>query len=103
MMLLEEDLVLGHAFVTGELAMGLFKNREETLGALQDLPQAVRAADDEVLRFVSGNKLEGLGMGYVDAHLLVSALFSPGTMLWTRDKVLRKTAETFGVVAKHLR
>jgi predicted nucleic acid-binding protein len=103
MMLLDEELILGHHFVTGELAMSRFKNREITLVALADLPQSARAEDDEVVRFVTQNKLQGLGLSYIDVHLLVSALLTPGTLVWTRDKSLRNAAELLGVAAKHLR
>ena len=103
MMLLDEDLVLGHPFVTGELAVARFKDRERLLFALQNLDQAVRAEDDDVVRFVTQNKLQGLGLSYIDAHLLFSVLHTPGTMLWTRDKSLRNAAESLGIAATHLR
>jgi hypothetical protein len=102
MLLLDEELILGHPFVTGELAMSRFRNREITLVSLADLPQAAKADEDEVVRFVTQNKLQGLGLSYIDVHLLVSALLTPGTLLWTRDKSLRHAAESLGVAAKHL-
>lgn len=83
--------------------MARFKDREVVLLSLQDLRQAERAEDDEVVRFVTQNKLAGLGLSYIDAHLLVSVLLTPGTMLWTRDKSLRNAAESLGIAAKHLR
>lgn len=57
-------------------------------GALQDLPQAAVATDDEVLRFVAQNALCGTGIGCIDAHLLAAVRLSPGTTLWTADRRL---------------
>lgn len=86
--LLDHGRVLAHAFVTGELALGNLQNRDAILGAMQDLPQAPVATDAEVLGFISGTALYGLGIGYIDAHLLAATRLAPGTTLWTRDKRL---------------
>ncbi len=102
-MLLEEELVLGHPLVTGELAMGSFLERESALLSLRELEQAVVAEHDEVTWFVTQNELHGLGLSFVDAHLLVSTMLTPGTLLWTRDKLLRNIAEKLGLHADHLR
>ena len=71
--LLRDGQVLAHPWVTGELALGHLSRRSEILGLLQNLPQATVATDDEVLTFRDKRHLFGLGIGYVDAHLLVSA------------------------------
>jgi predicted nucleic acid-binding protein len=42
--------VLGHPFVTGELALGNLRKRDAFLRDLLDLPQAIVASDEEVLR-----------------------------------------------------
>jgi predicted nucleic acid-binding protein len=89
--LLERGQVLSHPFVIGELAMGSFK-RDVLLKELGNLPQTKVAQDDEVLQFVSGQMLFGLGVGYIDAHLLAAVRLTPGTLLWTRDKRLREIA-----------
>ena len=39
---------------------------------------------------------DGVGIGYVDAHLLASARLG-GAMLWTRDKRLHATAAELGL------
>lgn len=80
--------VLAHPFVIGELALGNLRNRETVLDALKDLPRAMLASDDEVLRFIEQSGLFGLGIGYIDAHLLAAVRLSPGASLWTRDKRL---------------
>jgi predicted nucleic acid-binding protein len=90
--LLEAGQVLAHPFVIGELALGRLKQREVILGGLTDLPQARVATDGEILHFIEYNSLVGRGIGYVDAHLLASSRLTAGTLLWTRDRRLRKTA-----------
>jgi hypothetical protein len=92
--LLEKGQVLTHPFVVGELAMGRLKRRETILEALQNLPAAEKALDNEVLLFVADHALFGLGIGYVDAHLLASTRLTPGALLWTRDKRLAEIAAT---------
>jgi predicted nucleic acid-binding protein len=55
------------------------------------------ASDPEVLGLIDAAALAGKGIGYVDAHLLVSARLTAGALLWTRDKRLRGIAETLGL------
>ena len=84
--------VLSHPLIVGELAIGNLKEREVVLQALQDLPQAAVAEAEEVLHLISARKLFGLGLSYVDAHLLAAVQLTPGASLWTRDKRLAKAA-----------
>ena len=86
--LLSDGQVMAHPFVTGELALGNLHNREAVLNALQNLPQAPVATDDDALRFIEHNTLYGIGIGYIDAHLLAAVRLAPGTARWTRDKRL---------------
>jgi len=95
--ILEQGQVLSHPYVIGELALGSLRNRE-ILGALQDLPQTSVATDSEVLRFVEQNALYGVGIGYIDLHLLAAARLSPGTTLWTGDKKLLAAGKTLGLI-----
>jgi hypothetical protein len=37
----------------------------------------------------------------VDAHLIASTLITPGTVLWSRDKRLRATAQAMGIGYVH--
>jgi predicted nucleic acid-binding protein len=90
--LLERGQVLSHPFVIGELALGNLKQREIVLGALEDLPKATVASDEEVLHHVSTRELSGLGIGYVDAHLLAAVQMTADALLWTRDKRLGNLA-----------
>ncbi len=86
--LLDQGQGLAHPFVIGELALGNLQNRHAILGALQELPQAPVTTDAEVLGFISGNGLHGMGIGCIDAHLLAATRLAPGAMPWTRDKRL---------------
>ena len=94
--LLVQGQVLIHPFVIGELALGNLKKRDTVLQLLSDLPQAITASDAETLDFIKRHTLFGLGIGYVDAHLLAAARLN-GVMLWTHDKRLLKAAITLGL------
>ncbi|MFZ1948283.1 MAG: type II toxin-antitoxin system VapC family toxin [bacterium] len=89
--LLQENQVLGHPFVVGELACGRLRNRGEILDLLRLLPQAEIAEHDEVLDFVESRRLFGQGLGWTDAHLLASAILSRSG-LWTLDRALAEAA-----------
>lgn len=89
--LLNEGQVACHPFIIGELACGHLKNRTEILTLLQALPMAIRATDEEVLPFIDNSLLMGKGLGYIDIHLLMSALLT-GIPLWTNDRRLRDAA-----------
>ena len=88
-----------HPFVIGELACGRLKNRREVLALLSALPQVRQADHDEVLAFVESNSLSGSGIGWVDAHLLASALLT-SVPLWTLDRRLASMARTLGAGAE---
>jgi predicted nucleic acid-binding protein len=64
--------------------MGSLHPRHETLQALHRLPTAAAATFHEVLQFVEEHRLYGIGIGYMDAHLLASARLA-GALLWTLD------------------
>jgi len=88
---LDEGNVACHPFIIGELACGTLKNRTEILTLLKHLPVAAVANDDEVLMFIEGRQLMGKGLGYIDIHLLMSALLT-GIPLWTFNKRLHELA-----------
>ncbi|HWI86113.1 MAG TPA: PIN domain-containing protein [Sphingomonas sp.] len=101
--LLNVSGVLAHPFVTGELALGSFRNRDVILGALRGLPQAIVAQDPEVSHLIEQHRLFGLGIGYVDAHLLASVKLTPDASLWTRDRRLHEVAARLGVATEPAR
>jgi predicted nucleic acid-binding protein len=93
---LERGGVLAHPWVTGELALGSLRGRDEFLRLLDGLPQAQVATPAELLTFIDDHELYGLGIGYVDAQLLAATMLS-GAVLWTRDRRLLAAAEALGV------
>jgi hypothetical protein len=94
--LLSEALVLVHPFIVGELACGNLKNRARILSDLEALPSAVSATHEEVMRLIEDRKLWSLGIGWIDAHLLASALLS-NCPFWTLDGRLVRAAAAAGV------
>jgi len=88
--------VLMHPFVLGELACGSLKNRAEILSDLQELPSAMLASTTEALRLVEDRRLWGRGLGWIDVHLLASALLSD-CGFWTLDKRLGHAAAALGL------
>jgi predicted nucleic acid-binding protein len=94
--LLEQELVLGHPFVIGELAVGHLPDRAIWLRDLGRLPSALVARHPEVVSMIEASKLFGRGLGYVDVHLLASARLS-GCLMWTRDRRLAALATELGV------
>ncbi len=95
--ILEQGSVLMHPFILGELACGNLKNRAELLRLLQDLPRAQAATDAEVLDLIERRALMGRGIGYIDAHLLASAVLTDTAPLWTRDKLLNQVAQELNI------
>ena len=94
--LLNDARVVCHPYVIGELACGNMRNRAEILSLMTALPSATTAAHDEALRLVSERKLHGEGLGWIDVHLLASALLT-GCALWTKDKALKAAARALNV------
>lgn len=89
--LLESGEAFVHSYVVGELVCGNLKERDKVLALLRALPRAPMAEHEEVLEFVARHRLMGLGLGWVDMHLLASAalLRSP---LWSLDRRLSAVA-----------
>ena len=94
--LLNDGEVVCHPFIVGELACGNLKNRHEILTYLQSLPMTILAEDEEVLKFIENNQLMGKGLGYIDVHLIASAVLT-SVLLWTLDKTLDKFTEKIGI------
>jgi predicted nucleic acid-binding protein len=98
--LLEQGTVLGHPFVIGELAAGNLPRRDFVLNSLRRLPRANVALDEEVLRFIDREVLFGIGIGYVDAHLLAATRMTVGATFWIRDRRLSAAAEKLTLAAR---
>jgi len=90
----EDDVVLLHPFIIGEMVLGGVSTREEAL--FRRLPSAATVPHEEVLDFVRRRRLMRRGIGWVDAHLLASALTS-SALLWTVDADLSAAAADLSV------
>ncbi len=90
--LLENNRVLGHPFVRGELALGNLPQRQTILGLMDNLPQAPVAFTDEINPFIESHSLFGIGIGLIDVHLLAATKLALNAKLWTRDKRLQAAA-----------
>ncbi len=89
--LLNKGEVVCHPFIIGEIASGNLKNRSEIIRLLHALPCAIVAEAEEILQFIENKELMGKGIGYIDIHLLASALLM-NARLWTLDKRLDSVA-----------
>ena len=94
--LLKGMKVCTHVFIIGELSCGNIRNRTEILSLMNSLPQVIPAFDDEVLTLIESKHLYGIGLGYIDVHLIASALIND-VKIWTRDKSLKKTAVNLNI------
>ena len=97
--LVDDERLLMHPFVLGELALGTLRQRGTILRSLARLPRATRASDDEVLGLIERHALPGSGIGYVDAHLVASVRLISGARLWTHDKRLHAVAARLSIAA----
>ena len=93
---LSDGLVLLHPMVVGELSCGNLRDRGLVLDYLERLPQASIATHAEVRQLVDRRRLWGRGLGWMDVHLLASALLSR-CRLWTLDKRLDAVATELGL------
>ena len=94
--LLTDDEVLGHDFVYGEFLIGDRGGRAKLLAAYKAIHQVASVANHEVVEFVRRRKINGRGIGWIDAHLLASAIVAHST-LWTADRPLAAVAQDIGV------
>jgi predicted nucleic acid-binding protein len=86
-----------HPFVLGELACGNLKDRASTLGDLAKMPEAPLATAGEVLHLLESHRLWGEGLGWVDVHILASALLG-GWDLLTADRAMERAARRLGIM-----
>src|SRR3972149_8378229 len=94
--LLNDGDVVCHPFIVGELACGNLRNRLEILSLLQALPMATQAEHEDVMQFIDNYSLMGKGLGYIDMHLLASALLTE-VPIWTLDKKLDEVSTELGI------
>ncbi len=94
--LLSLELVAGHELVQGELLIGDPGGRSGLLDFYALLHPAPVISHTEIVAFVQARKLNGKGIGWIDAHLLASALVAD-IPLWTADSRLATLAEDLGI------
>lgn len=92
------SVVVTHPFVIGELLLGDLR-KPGTLETLDNLPQVPIASVQEVRFAIGEQKLANTGIGYVDTHLLVSALLTDDCLLLTLDKKLASIARRLAISA----
>jgi len=93
--LLEEGRIAAHPFIVGELACGNLRERARILGLLERLPGVPVATHAEALELVESRRLAARGLGWVDVHLLASALLGTAS-LWSLDRPLAAAARQLG-------
>ncbi len=96
---LTQGQIVTHPFIIAEIALGSLRERAKTLALLDLLPQVRLAQTNEVRLMIETRRLYSLGIGLTDAHLIASVFINSSTLLWTRDKALRKVAEGLGIHA----
>ena len=96
--LLAANRVVCHPAVRGEIALGRISRREEILQLLAQLPSVQVVDDDEVFAMIATKKLHASGIGWIDAHLLASAV-AGSHVIWTGDKRLAGVAARLHVLA----
>jgi len=99
--LLNDGRVLCHPLIVGELACGNLKDRAVILSFLQLLPMGIEAEHEEVLKFIENNRLMGKGLGYLDVHLITSAVLT-GVSVWTLDKKLAQAVDSLHIKYKQI-
>ena len=88
-----------HPCIIAELALGSLRDRVKTLTMLDLLPHVRVAQISELRVMIEARRLYSLGIGLTDAHLIASAFMNPPTVLWTKDKRLRRVAQGLGIHA----
>ena len=94
--LLSRDEVSGHDFVYGELLIGDKGGRRALLADYERMDQAPIVPHLDVVAFVRERRLHGRGIGWIDVHLLASALVAR-LELWTIDPALAAVARELGI------
>jgi len=94
--LLSRDEVAGHDLVLGELLIGDRGARASRLSGYERIWRAGSVPHAEVVAFVRERKLPGRGLGWIDVHLLASALVGR-LRFWTADAPLIAAASDLGI------
>jgi len=94
--LLSRDEAIGHELVYGELLIGDRGGRARLLATYDQMHHVTTVPHREVVAFVRDRRLQGRGVGWIDMHLLASAII--GRMqVWTADPRFSELARELGV------
>ena len=96
---LNQGQIVIHSWIIAELALGSLRERGKTLAMLDLLPQVRVAQLSELRLMIEARRLPNLGIGLTDAQLIASVFLNPPTLLWTRDRPLRRVAEALRILA----
>jgi predicted nucleic acid-binding protein len=99
--LLGRDEVTGHEMVFGELLIGDRGGRARLLDAYAQMQQVNTVAHDEVVEFVRNRRLFGRGLGWIDIHLLASAMVGQ-LPIWTADRQFAAVAADLRIAFKQI-
>ena len=94
--LLSRDEVVGHEFVYGELLIGDRGGRKKLLTAYAQMQQTSVVPHRDVVAFVQVRDLHGRGVGWIDIHLLASAIVGR-VQLWTADPRFAAVVKEIGI------
>jgi hypothetical protein len=94
--LLGRDQVAGHELIYGELLMGDRGGRLKVLTHYEKIQQAARVHHRDVVAFVRHRGLHGRGVGWIDIHILASAVVER-MQVWTADPRFAALANELGV------
>jgi predicted nucleic acid-binding protein len=94
--LLDRGEAAGHELIYGELLIGGQGGRAKFLASYERMYQASMVPHSVVVAFVRARKLHGRGLGWIDVHLLASALVGR-LRLWTADQSLAAVARELGI------
>ena len=94
--ILDNEEALGHEFIFGELLVGDNGGRTALLSSYALIPHLNRLPHSEVVEFARSRKLLGLGIGWIDIHLLAATIVAKA-QLYTADQRLFEVAKSLGV------
>jgi predicted nucleic acid-binding protein len=97
--LLRRGEAIGHELVFGEILVGDRGGRTRLLAAYAQMYQAAVVPHQEVVEFVRKRGLHGRGVGWIDVHLLASAIVGR-FLVWTADLLFAAVATELGVAHK---
>jgi predicted nucleic acid-binding protein len=95
--LLNENKVLIHPWIIGELALGSIKKRNEFISLLVKLPVLSAAGTEDIMNGIEEYSLHSRWIGWVDAGIFISCIQYP-CRIWTKDGKLNAVAAKRGLL-----